>query len=91
MPHNAASDQGLHCLITEIAVRNKINSRNAPKVGNGLIHVVRMDKSAMHKLYVNPLDSGDASSDDSSSVFAETKETVSPSGNTWQGKYSSLC
>ena len=28
MPHNAASDQGLHCLLTAIFLENQINLKN---------------------------------------------------------------
>ena len=47
-PQDAASDQGLHCLLTENYNKNKIKIENTPdisKFGNGLIQMIRMDKS----------------------------------------------
>ena len=43
-----ASDQGLHCLLTEYYIKYKIKIENTPDItifGNGLIQMIRMDKS----------------------------------------------
>ena len=46
MPQNGASDQGLHYLLTEISKENPVkNVPETPKTRNGLIQVIRMDKS----------------------------------------------
>ena len=45
--YNSASDQGLHCLHTEISIRNKIKNEKTPetpKFGNGLVQLKRMEK-----------------------------------------------
>ena len=44
---NAASDQGLHCLLTECS--NKFEQKrkippNTPKIGNGLVLLIRVGK-----------------------------------------------
>ena len=45
-PHNAESDQGLHCLLTKISIRNQINQVNmkkykpdTAKIRNRLVHL----------------------------------------------------
>ena len=47
MPQNAASDLGQHCLPKRISFQNtvKVNSPGTPKSRNGLIQMLRMDKS----------------------------------------------
>ena len=30
MPHNVASDQGLHCLLTGFSIKNRIKAQNGP-------------------------------------------------------------
>ena len=43
---NALSDQGLHCLLTGISMRNIIKQNTlteTPKIKNGLIQVIRTD------------------------------------------------
>ena len=30
MPHNVASDQGLHCLLTEFSIKNRISDKIDP-------------------------------------------------------------
>ena len=53
MPPNVASELGLHCLITEISTENagKIKKQppETPKTRNGLIQMIRMDKSICQK------------------------------------------
>ena len=49
-PQNTASDQGRHCLITGISIRNiikkeKLHHTPLLKIGNGLIQFIRMDRS----------------------------------------------
>ena len=43
------SDQGVHCLLIRISIRKRIkmgkNTLDAPKIGNGLMKLIRMDKS----------------------------------------------
>ena len=44
---NAASDQVLHCLLTEVSFKNGIkmkNTTNNPKIGNRLVQLIRMGK-----------------------------------------------
>ena len=48
------SVQGLHCLLTGISIRNRIKRKrtpDTPKIRNGLIQMIRMDKS-IRKLWV---------------------------------------
>ena len=44
MPHNVASDQGLHCSLTGFSIKKRIkvtNRPNTPKMTNGLIqHII---------------------------------------------------
>ena len=47
---DAASDQGLHCLLTGISIRNKIKKKiksksDTPNIENGLVRLIRMEKS----------------------------------------------
>ena len=52
MPQNAASDQDLHCLLTEISVKSAVKIENPPekpKTRNGIIQMIRMDKSTSQK------------------------------------------
>ena len=47
-PSNSASDQGLHCLLTEISMENTVKnilSKLPPETRNGLVQMIRMDKS----------------------------------------------
>ena len=47
-----ASGQGLHCLLTEISMENAVKmktSTKTPKTRNGLIQMIRMDKSTGQK------------------------------------------
>ena len=49
---NAVSDQGLHCLLTEISMENAVKmktSQETPKTRNGLTQMIRMDTSAGQK------------------------------------------
>ena len=50
---NAASDQDLHCLLTEISMENTVKMEKNPlethKTRNGLIRMIRMDKSTGQK------------------------------------------
>ena len=44
---NAASDQGLHCLLTGISIQNRIKMKKYtrhPKIRNGLVQLIRMEK-----------------------------------------------
>ena len=55
MPQNAASDQGLHCLLTGISIQNKMKTKSTqdtPKFGNGLVQLIRMEKST-GQIWVN--------------------------------------
>ena len=48
MPQNVASDQDLHCLLTGISTQNRIkwkSTPDTPKIGNGLIRLIRLGKS----------------------------------------------
>ncbi len=57
-PHNAASHQGLRCLLKGISVRNilniEINILDIPNFGNKLIQFRRMGESTRHK-WVNTM------------------------------------
>ena len=57
-PHDAASHQGLRCLLKGISVRNilniEINILDIPNFGNKLIQFRRMGESTRHK-WVNRL------------------------------------
>ena len=49
----AASDQGLHCLLTGNSIKNKIKIENddapdTPKFGNGLVQLIGVEKSISH-------------------------------------------
>jgi len=52
-PHDAASRQGLRCLLKGISVRNilniEINILDIPNFGNKLIHLRRTGESTRHK------------------------------------------
>ena len=49
MPQNAASDQGLHHLLTGVSIRNKNEKvRQTPLTGNGLTQLIRMAESTKH-------------------------------------------
>ena len=52
-PHDAASHQGLRCLLKEISVRNilniEINILDIPNFGNTLIQFRMMGESTRHK------------------------------------------
>ena len=52
-PHDAASHQGLRCLLKGMSVRNilniEINILNIPNFGNKLIQIRRMGESTGHK------------------------------------------
>ena len=43
-PQNAAFDQGLHCLHTDISIKIEINMNSSvtPKIGNRLVLMIRM-------------------------------------------------
>ena len=48
MPYLVASDQGLHCLRTEISMEIAVKmkgSTKTPKTRTGFIQMIRMDKS----------------------------------------------
>ena len=52
MPQNAAPDEGLRCLLTEISVQNTVKmktSTRTPKTRNGLVQMIKIDKSAYRK------------------------------------------
>ena len=45
------ADQGLHCLLAGNSIKNKIKIDNAPdtpKLGNGLVQLIGMEKSISH-------------------------------------------
>ena len=47
-PHNVASDQGLHCLLTEFSITNKVKKRNrsdTPKMTIGLVQHYTVEES----------------------------------------------
>ena len=51
MPQNVASDQGLHCLLTGISIRNGLKSnstQDTPKSGSGFVQLINMDAPIMH-------------------------------------------
>ena len=51
MSQNAASDQGLHCLLTGMSIRNRLKMKSTPnthKIGNGFVQLIRMDRSTRH-------------------------------------------
>ena len=50
-PPNAASDQGLHCLLTKNFMENavKMTSTRNPKIRNGLIQMIRMGQATGQK------------------------------------------
>ena len=57
MPQNAASDQGLHCLLTGISIRNRIKMKKYtrhPKFGNGLVQLIWMNGST-RQIWVNTI------------------------------------
>ena len=46
MPQNAMSNQGLHCLLTGISIKNKIkwkSTPDTPKMTNGLVQYIRIE------------------------------------------------
>ena len=48
MPHNVASNQGLHCLLTGFSIKNRIKPQNrsdAPKMTNRLIQHITVEES----------------------------------------------
>ena len=48
MPHNVASDQGLHCLLTGFSIKNTLkvtNRLDTLKRTNGLIQHITVEKS----------------------------------------------
>ena len=48
MPHNVASDQGLHCLLTGFSIKNEIKATNrpdTPKMKNRLVQHITVEKS----------------------------------------------
>ena len=48
MPHNVASDQGLHCLLTRFSIKNRIkveNRPNTPKMINRHIQHITVEES----------------------------------------------
>ena len=45
-PQNAASDHGLHCLLTWISIKNKIKMKS--KTGTGHLQMIRIDKPARY-------------------------------------------
>ena len=48
MPHNVASDQGLHCLLTGFSVENGIKAKNSPdtpKITNELVQNIMVEES----------------------------------------------
>ena len=53
-PHDAASHQGLRCLLKGISMRNiikiEINIQDIPNFGNKLIQFGRMGESTRHKV-----------------------------------------
>ena len=52
MPQYLASHQDLHCLLTEISMENSVKMKNLPetlKTKNGLIQMIRMNKSTSQK------------------------------------------
>ena len=60
MPQNAMADQGSDCFLTSISMQNTFKvttfARN-PKTRNGLIHVIKIDKSSAQKEVKIPLNS----------------------------------
>ena len=48
MPHNVASDQGLHCLLTGFSIKYRIKATNKPdipKMTNGLVQHITVEES----------------------------------------------
>ena len=48
MPHNVASDQGLHCLQTRFSIKNRVKATNrhgTPKTTNGLVQHITVEES----------------------------------------------
>ena len=49
MPHDVASDQGLHCLLIGFSIQNRIkvtkNSPDTPKMTTGLVQHITMEES----------------------------------------------
>ena len=46
MPHNVASDQGLHCLLTGFSIKNEYRQQNrpdTPKMTNGLVQHITVE------------------------------------------------
>ena len=56
---NAASDQGLHCLLTGISITHKIKNENSTpdtlNIGNGLFQLIRMEMSTRHSWVKNAI------------------------------------
>ena len=91
-PPNAASELGLHCLLTEISIENavKINPPDIPQPGNGLVQMIRMDKSTgqksvsfdyyCSKLIIqgesHDLEVGPGQEDDDKRIYSATYHTV---------------
>ena len=50
-PQNAASDQGLHCFLTDCTIQRiqMTITTNNHKIGNGLAQLIKMGKSIRHK------------------------------------------
>ena len=53
MPYHVASDQGLHCLLTGLSIKNRIKAKSGhdtPKMTNGLVQHVsgRVHQYTMH-------------------------------------------
>ena len=47
MPHNTASDQGLHCLLTTKLEEWKIQPCSLPKIGNRPVLLIRVVQSIL--------------------------------------------
>ena len=57
-PQNAASDQGLHCLLTDISMQNTITMKTSariPSTCNGLIQMLKTDKFTDQRRINQPL------------------------------------
>ena len=48
MPHNVASDQGLHCLLTGFSIKDRIKAKHIPdttKMTNGPVQHITVEES----------------------------------------------